>query len=179
MYQDLSPAVERAAAAARAWADRLGAMSVRLSDWLLGLLDEDEGRPAELLARLRVDVARLRRELPSRVAAGEYPAAAEGDLLAAARDHALRLRGDPALTTDLVLLAVAAADDDFAAVLSSFGIRTADLEAALRRDDMVAAPASPAAVFDPPNDADRHDAARIVDANLNRAREALRVLDDY
>jgi thiamine-phosphate pyrophosphorylase len=179
MYQDLSPAVERSAAAARVWAARLGAGSVRLVDWVLGLLDEDEGLPAELLARLGVDVARLRDELPARAAADQFLAPTDPALYAAARDHALRLRGDPGLTTDLVLLAVVAADVGFAAVLSPFGVRRSELETALHRPDVIALPAPSTAVFELPDLPDEHDAARIVDANLNRAREALRVLDDF
>jgi thiamine-phosphate pyrophosphorylase len=179
MYQDLSPAVERAADAAKVWATRLGAGSVRLVDWVLGLLDEDEGRPAELLGRLGVEVARLRDELPARVAPDQFPAPADPVLYAAARDHALRLRGDPGLTTDLVLLGVVAADDVFAAVLSPFGVRRSELESALHRADVITLPTSSTGVFEFPGQADEHDAARVVDANLNRAREALRVLDDF
>src|SRR5688500_15962322 len=108
MYQDVSPAVERAAAAARSWAARLGSDTVRVSDWVLGLLDEDEGRPAELLARLGVDWVALRTALPDRMTAGQYPAPGDAELLAAAREHSIRLHGDPELTTDVVLLAVVA-----------------------------------------------------------------------
>jgi thiamine-phosphate pyrophosphorylase len=179
MYQDVSPAVERAAQAARAWANRLGATSVRLSDWLLGLLDEEEGRPAELLTRLQVDVNRLRDELPKHIAANQFPLTTNAELYAAARDHSLRLRGDPALTTDLVLFAVVVADPQFVDVLSRFGVHVPSLESALHRPDVVILPDGPAADFSVPDLPDLHDAARIVDANLNRAREALRVLDDF
>ena len=51
MKHDLSPAVERARDAALGAADRNGTGVVRLTDWLLGLLEEDEGKPATLLER--------------------------------------------------------------------------------------------------------------------------------
>jgi hypothetical protein len=41
-----TPAVERAVAGARAWADRLGSGPVRLAHFVLALLDEEEGRVA-------------------------------------------------------------------------------------------------------------------------------------
>src|SRR5262249_27866813 len=49
-----SPGVERAVEAAAAWAVRLGAGHVRPVDLILGLFDEEEGRPALLLERLGV-----------------------------------------------------------------------------------------------------------------------------
>jgi thiamine-phosphate pyrophosphorylase len=55
------------------------------------------------------------------------------------------------------------------------------MEAALR-SPLVAGPTLqdlPAATFAMPEVTDRSDALRIVDVNLNRARESLRVLDDY
>src|SRR5262249_57598994 len=56
-----SPGVERAVEAAAAWAVRLGAGHVRPVDLILGLFDEEEGRPALLLERLGLAVADVRR----------------------------------------------------------------------------------------------------------------------
>jgi len=179
MYQDVSPAVERAAEAARRWAAELGAPAVRLSDWLLGLLDEEEGRPAELLARLGTDVPAVRTALPEPGRFGDVPAPPDADLFASARHQGLRLRGDPGLTTDLVLVAVVAASEAFAGELAGLGIELPALEAALHRPDVVSSGPATRASFVLPTEPARMDAARIVDANLNRARESLRVIDDY
>lgn len=182
MDHDISPAVERAADTAAAHAARLGATGVRLVDWLLGLLDEDEGRPTVLLARLGVDVPRLREELP---AAGpdRFPAPSRAELFTAARNFSIRLRGEPSLTTDVVMLAVLAADPEFAESVRRSGVSVPAVEAALLSPMIVppsdAPPPDPGPAFALPEPADRADAARVVDANLNRARESLRVLDDY
>lgn len=179
MYQEVSPGVERAAEAARAWAARLGAPVVRLSDWLLGLLDEDEGRPAELLTRLQVDVGTVRGTLPQTIGRDQFPAPSDHHLFARARTSGVELRGDPTLTTDLLLLEVVATDAAFGDVLTGYGIHRTELEDALHRPDVVIRPEHTTATFAVPDDTGQVIAARIVDANLNRARESLRVLDDY
>jgi thiamine-phosphate pyrophosphorylase len=180
MSHEISPGVERAATGASAWAERLGSPKVRLSDWLLALLDEEEGRPFELLVRLGVDVPRLQQNLKERTTGGAAPAAT--DLHVAARRHSVRLRGDPALTTDLVMFAVMAHEDAFRATLERAGVSVAKVEAALRSDLIEgpgeASPASPVE-FAAANPTEQTDAARILDVNLNRARESLRVLDDF
>ncbi len=177
MSHDVSPAVERSESSARDRAEKASSPSVRLSDWLLGLLEEDEGRPAELLIRLGYDVPALQRHLET---FAPVPAPPTHSIYRAAKAHSLRLRGEPSLTTDLVMLAVMTLDDGFRAALERHGVRIAKIETALR-SDMMAAPTSveePTAEFvaDP---AEHSEAARILDANLNRARESLRVLDDY
>src|ERR1700722_20094670 len=50
MHQ-MSPGVERAVGAARVWSERLGSSGIRLSHFVLALLDEEEGRPAVLIER--------------------------------------------------------------------------------------------------------------------------------
>ena len=60
---EITPGVERAVASAAAWATRLGATEVRLVDYALGLLEEEEGRPAALLERLGLVAAELREAL--------------------------------------------------------------------------------------------------------------------
>src|SRR5262245_3179527 len=55
MPPELTPALERALAAARGWARRLGADDVRPPHLLLGLLEEGEGRAASLLRAAGID----------------------------------------------------------------------------------------------------------------------------
>ncbi|QEL16989.1 thiamine phosphate synthase [Limnoglobus roseus] len=178
MSLEVSPAVERAGSVARGRAERAGSPTVRLSDWLLGVLEEDEGRPFELLVRLGFDVRALQRQLE---VSPPIPAPSTDAIYTAAKGHSIRLRGEPSLTTDLVMLAVMMVNDSFRAALERYGIRVGVVEHALR-SDMMAAPDTieqPPAEFVAAEPVDQSDAARILDANLNRARESLRVLDDY
>ena len=173
-----SPAVERAEAAARSYAAQRDD-SIRLADWLLGLLREEWGRPAELVGSLGVDLETILGDLAG--SAGSSPVAPDPSaLFATARGYSLALRGDPDFTTDALLLAVIASDDDYRTQLSRSGLDSIRMEHALRGESIVAESVGieiePFRVADVP---DFTDAARIVDANLNRARESLRVLDDY
>ena len=164
---DLNPAVERAIAAAGA--------APTAADWLRVLLADDEARPAVLLAGLGLSLPAILHQIAQSTADSLHSA----DLLRRAREQSIRLRGDPAITTDLMLAAVLFGDPMLAAAL---GVRLDLLDAALR-SPMIEAPETaqetPEVPFNVPDVTDRGDAARIVDANLNRAREALRVLDDF
>ncbi len=174
-----SPGVERAVTAAAAWAARRGSAAVRLSDYVLGLLDEDEGRPAELLARLGGDLQTVRARIESLTTHGPAPAVAT--LYDAARNWSVRFRADPAFMTDAFLVAVLTADPAFQQAAAMAGL-AADRFAQLMTGEVnspFAAPNEPPATFALPDAADEMDAARVLDANLNRAREALRVLDDH
>jgi thiamine-phosphate pyrophosphorylase len=178
MSHEASPAVERAALAATKRAAEAGAASIRLVDWMYVLLADDEGRPFELLARLDIDAAALRRHLALLPSAA---APAERDLFAAARRHGVRLRGDPDLTTDLLLYAVMVSNDGIRRELESIGASPAIVERGLVGSNMVAEAIDEpvGAEFVASRPADSPDALRILDANLNRARESLRVLDDF
>jgi len=57
-----SPAVERAQAAADSMAASRGD-SVRLADWLVSLLQDDWGKPAELLGRIGLEPEAILLEL--------------------------------------------------------------------------------------------------------------------
>jgi len=174
---ELSPAVERAMDAARGLADATGSPGdVRVGHWLLALLDDDEGRPAEAVARLGVNLAELRDGVRARLAES-VPAPENYRLFAAARDQSLRLRADPNALSDIVFLALLLHDAELAAGAGLDVYRLAD---ALRSGEVALesrAVADFAFEFEEP--AESLAAARAVDANLNRAREALRVLDDY
>src|SRR5205823_9160884 len=178
MHQ-MSPGVERAVAGARAWAGRLGSESVRLSHLVLALLDEEEGRPAVLLERAGLAVAAVRERLSE--LADAPPTPAEAVLFDAARNWSLAHRHDPEFLTDAFLIVVLKADPTFERAAAGFGLDAARLEALLAGragPTPDGEPSHPLAVFsaDP---AGETDAARVLDANFNRAREAARVLEDY
>lgn len=187
MHQ-MSPGVERALAAARSRADRTGA-SVQLAHLVLALLDEDEGRPAVLLERAGLSVPDVR----DRLGAVGDPTDAPDDavLFATARDWSLNHRHDPEFLTDAFLLAVLRADPAFERAAAAFGLDPRRLEEILTgAAGSRAEPAAPTreaeqsaempdAPFAPPDATDEVAAARVLDANFNRAREATRVLEDY
>lgn len=178
MAHDLSPAVERARDAARESARQAGLAAVRLADWVLGLIADEEAKPAIVLGRIGVEPARVREAL---AAPGEWvgrPAPTDAGLYAAAREKAIALRGDPTLTTEFVLLAVLDADASFRDGLANLGVSVAALEWLLRPPAERPSP-EPGPTFEVAEPVELADAGRVVDANLNRAREALRVLDDY
>ena len=173
---ETSPGVERAVAAAAAWAARAGAAEPRLADFLLGLLDEEDGRPADLMERAGLSVAHLRESLQA-VSSSVTPAS---HLLSVARGWSLQFRADPAVMTDAFLLAVLRADAAFRTAVLPLGLDPDRLEAILTAG--VERPTvdhhEPTAFALPDASADI-DAARVLDVNFNRARESLRVLDDY
>jgi thiamine-phosphate pyrophosphorylase len=201
-----SPGVERAVAAAQAWAVRRGSATAQLSDYALGLLDEEEGRPAGLLARLGNDVAVVRERLEQ--LSDATPAPTLATLYDAARKWSVRYRADPAFMTDAFLLAVLTANEGFRAAAAQVGLDAHQLAELMTGEvnSPVAWPDAPATTFDPttrpeaavaqpfipasrpdeppasfvpPEPIDENEAARILDANLNRGREALRVVEDY
>jgi thiamine-phosphate pyrophosphorylase len=175
MHQ-MSPGVERAVAGARQWASRLGSDAVRLTHFLLALLDEEEGRPATLVESVGLAPTAIRDHLQKWL---DSPAApADTVLFAAARDWSLAYRHDPEFLTDAFLLAVLRADPAFERACAAIGLDATRLESALvRKREPEAEPESPTANYTLP--AETSDAARVLDANLNRAREAARVVEDY
>ncbi len=169
-----TPGVERAVAAARA----RGAEPPALAHYALALLEEDEGRPAVLLERAGLNVRETRARLE---ALTEWPAPPEGALFDAARAWSIAHRHDPEFLTDALLLAVLNANAQFRAACAAVGLEREALERVLigpREPDPVATDAEGAA-FQMPDATAETDAARALDANFNRAREAARVLEDY
>lgn len=174
---ELSPAVERAERDARQCAERRGDLMPTLADWLTVLLDDEDGRPANLLEKLAISL-----DLAREFAAGHQPhqhlAPDTSRLFRRGRELSVVLRADPTLTTDFVFLAVLEAaetvDGGFAALGASLG-QFADLFG----ESPAIESAPPADVFRIEHDRDRVASERLLDAALNRARESLRVLDDY
>lgn len=181
MYET-SPAVERVEEAVRQNANG----RPTLAHWLLALLDDDMGRPAALLERAGLELEAIR-EVIGAAAAPHAPDSSR--FYSTARELGIKLKADPALTTDLLFAAVLLADATFAAGLSASGLVTDTLLALMRSPQTDGGPAFTGqsdsgsdptggefVVSDP---AEHLAAARAVDVNLNRSREALRVLDDY
>lgn len=212
MYQ-ASPGVERAVEAARAWAERLGAGPVRLADVVLGLLDEEEGHPAVLVARLGLTPAELRDAFRTTQVRDRSAIAVVEQLYDAARNWSITWRADPAFLTDALLLVTLRHDPEFRSAAAAHGLEVDRVEQLLTArapqeppepvllglsEDFTPTPDSPgegrepegllaspllddkmAGSLSPSNVTEQMDAARVLDANFNRAREALRVLEDF
>jgi thiamine-phosphate pyrophosphorylase len=182
MLTNITPAVRRALHAAQRWAAASELQPIHL---LLGLLEEEEGRAAELLTRAGVDIAAARVKLgEGQAAAGPAPVDLPLQLspvLRAVWDRAwtlaAELAADRALATEHLLLALLAEDSTVRRSLQALGLNFAQLEAAV-----LSAAGPPLRLEEPLQLADptgQIDTARILDASANRAREALRVVEDY
>lgn len=180
MHQ-MSPGVERAVVAARGWAKRLGSEVVRLSHFVLALLEEDEGRPAVLLERAGLSVTEVRSRLTAWV---DCPAAPPDNVLFnAARNWSLAHRHDPEFLTDALLLVVLRASPLHEAAAGLDAGRLEQLVTGTPRQDSSQPQAAQAEemldFFSPPDVMNEIEAARVLDAGFNRAREAIRVIEDF
>jgi thiamine-phosphate pyrophosphorylase len=152
---------------------------------LLGLLEEEEGRAALLLIRaglalqpVRQALAGLGSQWPDPDSNSSLPLAESVvAILHGGRAVAGEATGERTVAGDHLLLALLRSEEDLAARLEPLGFDRARLEAAaasaecpvLRLDEPL----------DLPESAERSATMRILDAAANRAREALRVLEDY
>jgi thiamine-phosphate pyrophosphorylase len=167
LLPDLSPAVERVLAVA----GPADPYTLPASALLSPLVSDDEGRPAQLLAAFGI--------APDELAAAVGAAAAGGPSAAEALAHASRLTDDPegTVTTELLFVALVELVPAIRDSASRLGLHAGQL-----RETVVGPPPAPVALDAVPalgGPTERIDAARVVDANANRAREALRAVEDY
>jgi thiamine-phosphate pyrophosphorylase len=163
---ELSPAVERALDAARRRTPDAELNAVYV---LLALIADDEGRAAQVLVEAGGELEQIRHFLEAHPAVPfDLP-----DVLTGAREVAGE-RDETAITGEYLLLGL---------VRSSELLHEPLRRARVRVDELTqSAEVPPIAVGEPleiPDPVEYVSAARVVDANANRAREALRVLDDY
>ncbi|HEY7428067.1 MAG TPA: thiamine phosphate synthase [Gemmataceae bacterium] len=183
MLPELTPAVARALETAQLHAGALGLSETPPLYLLYALLAEEEGRASSLAVAAGLDAAAFRASLPR---PDTPPAAQPSSLpllpltqsaLLAARDLARELSGESTVASEALLLALLRSDETLAAELESFGLSVADLETSILSHRQ-----PPAQLDEPLHLADvteRMDTARIFDACANRAREGLRVIEDY
>lgn len=168
-----SPAVERIQVSV----NQASAGRPTVAHWLLALLDDDMGRPAALLERAGLELEGVRGAV---LAVADPPTAPDSSrLFNSARELGVRLKADPALTTDLIFAAVLLADSNFTSDLSPTGLAVGPLLSLMRTAELVGGADFTGSDFVIPDPPEYLAAARIVDVNLNRARESFRVLDDY
>ncbi len=183
MKLDLTPAVERALQYASRLARASGTTSVEPAHWLHGLLAEEEGRPAVLAVDAGLDWDAYGRERPAPPPEDEansslpFTRAARVALSEASAWAKMQLSGEAVVSGDLLLIALLHADDSLCEQLQAMGLRLDSLVAAVRPE-----PGPPIEVEqDRPTfgATEQIDVFRILDACANRAREGLRVVEDY
>jgi thiamine-phosphate pyrophosphorylase len=174
MLPELSPAVERALEAART----LGGPTVQPVYLLHGLLAEEEGRAATLLREAGVDPAAARTALADLAAGPQQTAGTPlATLLELARELAADLYLERIVTGDALLLVLLREQPALRQTLEALGLAFARLEASLGA--LRQPPIQPEEPLELIEATEQIDAARILDAAANRAREALRVVEDY
>lgn len=184
MIFNLTPAVERALQLAQTLAHQLEVASVEPVHLLRGLLHEEEGRAWSLLARAGYDPVQFQKAWPIQTPAGSplpsprLPLAEKTrTILEQAHVLAIDLLAEGLLWSDQVLLALLQEDDLLRQQLESKGLDFSQLGAELQSAK------GPSLNMEEPlklvEASEEMDAARILDAEANRAREALRVVEDY
>ncbi len=166
MLDDVSPAVERALDAARRRAPDGRVDAVHL---FLALIEDEESRAARVLIEHGGDLNAIRRLLESHPAIAFDVAA----VVTGAREVAGE-RIESAVTGEFLLLGLIRANDQLRQPLQQAGVA---VERLAQPTELPVLQVSE--VLDIRDTADFVSAARVVDANANRAREALRVIDDY
>lgn len=186
MATEFSAGVVRALASAQTFAGLAGRSLVEPVDLLRGLLEEEEGHPFLHLLASGVEAVRLRESYPRLAgegAAGLAPGGAQPALEARTHEYLVRARElarpyspEGTVAGEFVLLALVQEDEGIRRDLEALGMCTRVLRQRV-------APEQPSIPLEEPLDIARPtelaDLARILDAAANRAREALRVLEDY
>jgi thiamine-phosphate pyrophosphorylase len=182
MSFDCTPAVVRALEAADRWARRQAKTEILPLHLLAALVEEEEGQAAVMLARLGPAPALVRAAFGNggtmlRGAAPLPLADLSLQALSRARELASEAGPDQAIAGDQLLLALLGADPEVIRFLAPLGLNPASVKAEIEsRQAPLLQPAEPLNLSEP---TERMDAARILDASANRAREALRVVEDY
>jgi thiamine-phosphate pyrophosphorylase len=181
MLPDLTPAVSRALAVATALASWENAAEVACIHLLHGLLEEEEGLAAERAKEAGLDWPAYRRSVSAipegapEIALPLQPAAFAA--FRRARRIEMDLSGEGEVTGVALLLSLVRSEARIRAALEPFGFHPDELEAHImsRR--------GPPLQLDEPLDlsgAGRSSGtARVLDACANRAREGMRVVEDY
>lgn len=176
---DLSPAVERIQDAAHRLANDRGNNTPLLADWLAVLLEDEDGRPAEILVKLAVPFDQSR-DFAAQHLPHQHLAPPTHQLMARSRELSVLLRAEPTVTTDFVLLAVLESAEMVDGGLASLGASVGRIAEILTLNQSVEEFATPAVeTFTIDVSIDTAATQRIIDASLNRATESLRILDDY
>lgn len=199
MAFQFTPAAERALLAASGW-ECHGDEDLTPPAVLMGLLAEPECRAAEMLTRAGISPDRVCQRWPNLQTLTPDPhrgrrfSTALHEALLAAQERLVDYPRPLVLATEHVLLGLVASGDETARWLAESGLAAEALEAEVHRIhghdpspiklDGTAEPALPAIASASPTVVEslseaRVAALRVIDAAANRAREGLRVVEDY
>ncbi|HTU23171.1 MAG TPA: Clp protease N-terminal domain-containing protein, partial [Gemmataceae bacterium] len=183
MLPELTPAVARVLELAQLHAWRLGLSEVLPIYLLHALLAEEEGRAYSLAVAAGLDAVAFRAShaLPDSPPPAQPPSLPlHPRALSAfftARELAREVSGESTVASESLLLALFRTDETLQGELASFGLSLADLE------ESILSQRQPSLQLEEPLRLDdvteRMESARILDACANRAREGLRVIEDY
>jgi thiamine-phosphate pyrophosphorylase len=178
---DMTPAVARALELAQQWAQNEQAAELLPAHLLQALLEEEEGRPWLLLSQAGLDPRQIRQPMPAESEAFTLdpppPSAATGRILRQARILARGLGEEDSVASEHLLFAILEVDAELRAALEAKGLQADKLDAGTWTPQGPPIPLDEPLLLD--ESPDRLATARIIDASANRAREALRVLEDY
>lgn len=181
MLPERSPAVDRALLWARIQAVALESKQVEVLHLVHGLLDEDEGRAAAVCRQAGLDYLAYRDEAPCNPAGGAveeiglHPAVERA--FRQARLLASDLLGESSVVSEALLLALLRIDLRARQHLEQYGLDFPQLEAMLQAEQAPPVPLDEPLQFEEWTEPMQR--ARILDASANRAREGLRVVEDY
>lgn len=182
MKLEYSPALQIAFDRAKRFAAQDSSLQVTARHLLRGLLAEEEGNAAWILKQSGLDWDRLQAHLgPPEVdvSNGTYDAPLHPALQVVIRqagDLAIRHGQEGSIATDHVLLALLSVNESLRDELAGFGLDFERLRTTVARETAALTIEDPLLLHEP---VEETNVARILDANANRAREALRVLEDY
>ncbi|MEO6809977.1 MAG: thiamine phosphate synthase [Isosphaeraceae bacterium] len=191
MYETFTAGALRALDWARARARERGSDQVEPTDLLAALTDEPESRASVLLTEFGLEADRLRRVLgltdaPSFNEDGLEPLPKSAELRLVLSDATIAARAidrSVPVGTEHLLAGLIASSSPVIELLDREGLRR--LELANQLDEVVVAETSPIPLaaeitpLDLGGPSEEVDLGRILDASANRAREGLRVAEDY
>ena len=183
MKLEFTPALELAFDRARQFAACANLSEVMPRHLLQGILAEEEGKGVALLIQAGTDWPRLQAHLglPAADSAETDPSHVMlhdscRDILRNAGDLARHHGDEGSIATDHVLLALLTLDEYLRTELEAFGLNLDRLRPEVIGDEAPLVMDVPLMLHEP---IEQVHTGRILDANANRAREALRVLEDY
>lgn len=187
MFTNISAAVERAVQDAQSLAQRAGATEICPEHMLGALLDQEGGSVEALLAGAGTDLSRKEEIFISAMGQGtdESRSGEDGneahfspkmqEIWQCARQMAGELADHRMLGSEHLLLALLEKEPELRAGLEKFGMQYGQVQKQLRIRDPLPWD-EPLALAEATEEI---HVARILDASANRAREALRVLEDF
>jgi len=183
LLPEMTPGTQRAVLAGLAWKRATSSNEIAAEHLLLGLLHDEDARPAQLFAQQQLAITDVMRQLqlePRTLEIEEaFPVPLDSyvlKLLYDARHLSIDNTGSPEVHSEHLLLALIHDSDHVKKHLQAIGFQTQELQ-----DKLGTSSHADLKMDDPIEWVDSRDKvslARILDANTNRAREALRVLEE-